>query len=305
MNDVPSAADDRAAYAGFCRRFAAYAIDYMLVAVISIVLRIAGTLIGTIGDGEFTLALLASYFFYCTLLESSPWQATVGKRALGLSVTNRRGQRIGLARAMARFIAKLLSVLTLFLGFLLVVVTKRRQALHDLIAGTLVIRDGTPHRAGWVVATVCAAGGVPVFGILATVSLVAWQEMTIRAQISEGLALANPYRAAIDAQWRNSPRDFTGLTSESLGAGLPVRGSYVEQIEVVSGMIQITYGARANGAVAGHVLSLVPALDSQRTLAWACGYGQPPPGFEVIFENPAGYTDIDERFVPSTCRAVR
>jgi hypothetical protein len=69
-------------------------------------------------------------------------------------------------------------------------------------------------------------------------------------------------------------------------------------------MIVITYGAAADEAVAGSVLAIVPALDSERALAWTCGYGQPPAGFEVVFENHPSYSDIDERFVPSACRAA-
>ena len=70
-------------------------------------------------------------------------------------------------------------------------------------------------------------------------------------------------------------------------------------------MIVITYGAEANDVVAGSVLTMIPALDSKRTLAWACGYGPPPAGFEAVFESHGGYTDIDERFIPSSCRAPR
>ena len=149
MNDVSVVPDDRAAYAGFWRRFAAHAIDYVIVLGCSLVLIVAAFVAGLVTDDSqerFTLLSLGSYFVYCVLLESSPWQATVGKRALGLKVTNRRGVRIGFLRAVVRFLAKLLSVATLLLGYLLVVVTKRRQALHDLIAGTLV-EHATPHGA--------------------------------------------------------------------------------------------------------------------------------------------------------------
>ena len=142
MNDVPGVPDDRAAFAGFWRRFAAYAIDYLRGAAgRHRSRRRRDPRPGLVEDGtqgRFTLWLLVGYFLYCALLESSPWQATVGKRVIGLKVSNRRGERIGFARAAARFVAKLLSVLTLFVGYLLIVVTKRRQALHDLIAGTLV-----------------------------------------------------------------------------------------------------------------------------------------------------------------------
>lgn len=305
MNNVPGVPDDRAAYAGFWRRFAAYAIDYLLVLIGTAVLGAAATLAGLAGDGaRLSLIALAGYFLYCTLLESSPWQATVGKRALGLKVMNRRGERIGFARAAARFVAKLLSVLTLCLGYLLIVVTRRRQALHDLIAGTLVAHDQTPRRPAWLVATLSAVACVPLFGVLAAIALPAYQDYAIRAQVSEGLALASGYRAAIETAWRNSPPDFADVTSDSIGAGLARSGRYVESIEVVSGMIVITYGGEANGTVTGSVLTIVPALDSNRALAWACGYGGPPDGFEVAFEGHAGYTDIDERYIPSRCRST-
>jgi len=112
-------------------------------------------------------------------------------------------------------------------------------------------------------------------------------------------------RAAIESGWRSSPGGFVDMTSDSLGAGLPQRGRYVEAIEVVSGMIVITYGGEASGAIAGRVLAIVPALDSQRALAWACGYGQPPAGFEIVYENPGSYSDIDQVYVPPACRSPR
>jgi uncharacterized RDD family membrane protein YckC len=303
VTQVPGAADDRAAYAGFWRRFAAYAIDYAVVLLGTAALGAAATVAGFGDDAaRLSLAALMGYFLYCTLLESSAWQATVGKRALGLKVTNARGERIGFARAAARFVAKVLSVLTLCLGYLLVLVTPRRQALHDLIAGTLVANDAESPRRAWVVsAAVC----VPVVFVVAGMALPSYRGHTIRAQVSEGLELASGYRTAIETAWRNMEGDFTNLSSDSLDRGLPQRGRYVESIEVVSGMIVVTFGAAADDAVAGRVLAIVPALDSERELAWACGYGHPPPGFEVVFENHPSYSDIEERFVPSACRSAR
>jgi uncharacterized RDD family membrane protein YckC len=300
---VPGAADDRAAYAGFWRRFAAYAIDYVVVLLGTAVLGAAATLAGLGDDGaRLSLAALIGYFLYCTLLESSAWQATLGKRALGLQVTNALGERIGFARAAARFVAKVLSVLTLCLGYLLVLVTPRRQALHDLIAGTLVVNDATAPRRAWVVsAAVC----VPIVFVVAGMALPSYRGYAIREQVGEGLELASGYRAAVETAWRNTEGDFADLSSDSLGHGLPQSGRYVESIEVVSGMIVITYGAGADDAVAGSVLAIVPALGPERALAWACGYGQPPAGFETVFENHASYSDVEERFVPASCRSAR
>jgi uncharacterized RDD family membrane protein YckC len=304
VSNVAGVADDRAAYGGFWRRFAAWAIDWSLILIGGAALRVVAELVGLGDRPQLTLVILAGYLLYCALLESSPWQATLGKRALGIKVTNRRGERIGFTRAAARFVAKLLSLLTMFLGFLLVLVTRRRQALHDLIAGTLVTLDATQRRPVWIVAPLAAVGAVPFVAVLGAIALPAWQDMTIRAQVSEGLLLADPHKAAIESAWRNSQRDFARVSSDSLGGDrLPDRGRYVESIEVVSGMIMITYGSEANDVLAGSVLTIVPAVDANGALGWACGYGPPPAGFEVAFENHGGYTTIDEHYVPSACRS--
>ena len=148
MNEhAPRVPDDRARYAGFWRRFAAYAIDYALIFVCSAAIAVVAALAGFLQEDtpQLSAIVLVGYFLYCALLESSSWQATIGKRVLGLKVTNRRGERIGFGRAAARFVAKLLSALTLFLGYLVMLFTQRRQALHDLIAGTLVANEAAPQ----------------------------------------------------------------------------------------------------------------------------------------------------------------
>jgi uncharacterized RDD family membrane protein YckC len=95
------------------------------------------------GDwGTFGLVLLSSWLItlvYTTALISSPRQATVGKMALGLIVTDEHGDRVTPARALARYLANLLNVLTIGIGYLMVIWTPRRQALHDRVAGTVVV----------------------------------------------------------------------------------------------------------------------------------------------------------------------
>jgi uncharacterized RDD family membrane protein YckC len=73
-------------------------------------------------------------------MESSGSQATVGKMMCGLRVTDTQGQRISFGRATGRYFAKILSALTLFIGYLMVGWTRQKRGLHDFIAGTLVIR---------------------------------------------------------------------------------------------------------------------------------------------------------------------
>ena len=72
--------------------------------------------------------------------ESSVYQATLGKMMLGLRVTDLHGKRISIGRAVGRYFAKILSAVILCIGFIMAAFTQKKQALHDLIAGTLVVR---------------------------------------------------------------------------------------------------------------------------------------------------------------------
>jgi uncharacterized RDD family membrane protein YckC len=82
---------------------------------------------------------LAINWLYFAVMESSGWQATLGKRALGMVVTNLAGNRISFGRATGRLFASFISGIPLMLGYLIQPFTAKRQALHDMISGTLVI----------------------------------------------------------------------------------------------------------------------------------------------------------------------
>jgi len=83
---------------------------------------------------------MLSWIYYASL-ESSAWQATLGKKILGLKVTDLAGNRISFGRASGRFFGKILSGMILGIGFLMAGFTERKQALHDILAGCLVLRQ--------------------------------------------------------------------------------------------------------------------------------------------------------------------
>jgi uncharacterized RDD family membrane protein YckC len=83
-------------------------------------------------------------WLYSALLVSSSWRATVGKRLFGIEVTDVQGRRISFSRATARHAARKLIIPTLTCGFFMMAATGKRQALHDVIAGTLVVRRHAP-----------------------------------------------------------------------------------------------------------------------------------------------------------------
>jgi len=122
-------------YAGFWLRFGAAIIDGILVGLVN------GVLQGFMGKGFWygLLSLLIGWLYY-TLMESSSHQATLGKKVLGLRVTGLNGQRISFGRATGRYFGKIISAILLFIGYIMAAFTSKKQALHDILAGTLVVK---------------------------------------------------------------------------------------------------------------------------------------------------------------------
>jgi len=143
-------------YGGFWLRFVAAVIDGILVGVviwpvslmIGVTIGLAGGAVSMPGIGvhivngvvSFVLSSCASWI-YEAAMESSSKQATVGKMALGLKVTDLEGRRISFPRATGRHFAKYVSGMILAIGYIMAGFTERKQALHDMIAGTLVVRS--------------------------------------------------------------------------------------------------------------------------------------------------------------------
>jgi uncharacterized RDD family membrane protein YckC len=98
------------------------------------------SLLGRNLQGTLLLIALGLAWFYAAGLESSRWQATIGKKWMGLKVTDMQGERLGFLHASGRHAAKYLSALPCFLGFVAALFNSRRLALHDRIAGTRVLR---------------------------------------------------------------------------------------------------------------------------------------------------------------------
>ena len=78
-------------------------------------------------------------WLYGALMESSRYQATLGKMVLGIVVTDMNGQRVSIARATGRHFGKWVSSLILGIGYLMIAFTEKKQGLHDIMAGCLVV----------------------------------------------------------------------------------------------------------------------------------------------------------------------
>ena len=143
-------------YGGFWIRVVAAIIDAVLlrvvVAPIGVIfggLGMAGMMAGLphrglrlFGGGLTFVLLLFGSWLYEAFMESSSYQATLGKMIFGMKVTDLNGNRISFERATGRHFAKWLSGMILGIGYIMVAFTERKQGLHDLLAGTLVRRPG-------------------------------------------------------------------------------------------------------------------------------------------------------------------
>jgi uncharacterized RDD family membrane protein YckC len=118
-------------YAGFWRRLGAYLIDLLILLIPLFILS-------RIGNGGQLLGLVAQWLYFA-YQESSEAQATIGKRALGIKVTDEAGDRISFGRATGRYFAKIISTIIILIGFIMIAFTRKKQGLHDMIAGTLVV----------------------------------------------------------------------------------------------------------------------------------------------------------------------
>jgi uncharacterized RDD family membrane protein YckC len=142
-------------YAGFWLRFVAYILDWILLTVVGVVVNLAlgleRPMFGahrSMPGPAFNLGLVSlqslmgwiTGWLYYSLMETSKFQGTLGKMALGLIVTDLSGQPITFGRATGRYFGKIISSLTFSIGYMMAGWTQQKQALHDMMAGCLVLR---------------------------------------------------------------------------------------------------------------------------------------------------------------------
>jgi len=150
-------------YGGFWIRFLAHLIDHAILGAVAAPLFLIMALPGIVRivheaersqerpSPELIVTILSSVFVYVALafvgqwlyealLTSSSWQGTIGKRVLHLKVVDEAGNRISFGRSTGRFFAKILSSMFFCIGFIMIGFTERKTGLHDMLAGTKVLR---------------------------------------------------------------------------------------------------------------------------------------------------------------------
>jgi len=154
-------------YAGFWLRFVAVIIDWIIISILQSVVIMpifamlgvgfastSGFDINSISE-EDAIGMAAAFMaaasaamtisfvirtLYFTLMESSKYQATLGKMALGLKVTDMNGNKLDFVKALLRQLGKIISGMIMLIGYIMAGLTEKKQALHDILAGALVVK---------------------------------------------------------------------------------------------------------------------------------------------------------------------
>ncbi|GAB3731475.1 hypothetical protein GCM10028794_07720 [Silanimonas algicola] len=279
--------------AGFWKRLAAFMIDGAILmvatyAIVFLMLIIVGAGVGGImtlfeasatgqpPSGNLLVVFLVGFYVlpfimrwaYFTFFTSSAWQGTPGKRAVGIKVVDLDGGKLGTGRAMSRWFAAALSYLTLYVGFLMAAFTDRKMALHDMVASTRVVDRWayTDHperqQRGLGGCAIAALVGMGLFflvffaGVMAAISLPAYQDYTERAKIAQVVSEGRGMTVAIDEFLLATDR--CPATLEEAGLVAPssplVQSTDIGEIDVGQCSLRFTLGGAQAGPFDGEYL---------------------------------------------------
>lgn len=304
-------------YAGFWRRWAALFIDqlilglafYFVVFVLIVVATVGGWMNLEALDSEHPsptlilayIGLMLLYYAaagtYYILSESSGHQATLGKRAVGIKVVGLHGQRLQPGQAAGRWFAASLSYLSLYIGFAMAGLTERKQALHDMVASTLVVdrwaytdfperqQRGLGGCAVVAIAGVVIMIGIVVIGILAAIALPAYNTYRQRAGIGQVVAETTGLRSkALEYHMQNqrcADDAAVGIDDNGQVAGaMHIARAQAGSFEGGNCGLEVTLGGFNDAKLDGHKLWW--EITPDRT--WKCS------------------SDIEDDRLPANCR---
>ncbi len=145
---------------------------------------------------------------------------------------------------------------------------------------------------------------VAIIGILAAIAIPAYQNYTIRSQVTEGLSLADGWKTSVAEFYAQNGTFPSGWTSSGSSTTIVATGSttgkYVSGLTIgAGGQIQITYGNLANAKITGYVLDITPGLSANNDVVWVCGKGATPTGVPSL--QAADATTVSVQYLPAAC----
>lgn len=144
---------------------------------------------------------------------------------------------------------------------------------------------------------------VAIIGILAAIAIPAYQDYTIRAQVTEGMNLAAAAKAAVAETYLNTGVAPVGRTEAGMSnAPADTQGKYVQSVAVTNGEIVITYGNDAHANINGLLLYLTPHLSADQSVIWECGMAGAPAGAAGPMGATVAGTSVPVQYLPAACR---
>lgn len=141
---------------------------------------------------------------------------------------------------------------------------------------------------------------VAIIGILAAIAIPAYQDYTIRSQVTEGLNLAGAAKAAVAETYAQTGTWPTNNVSAGLDVAANITGKYVTSVGITSGVITITYGKQANNNINASTLIITPGTSPNQDVAWICGDHATPANITAATTPAAG--NLLQKYRPQVCR---
>lgn len=149
---------------------------------------------------------------------------------------------------------------------------------------------------------------VAIIGILAAIAIPAYQDYTIRAQVSEGISMAAGAKVPVVDEFLQSGRPPANRVQAGMTANATdTRGKYVQSVNVNLGTVVITFGFDANATISNQTIALVPYETPENSVVWRCGHAPAPSGLSVMgtvagTPSPVVTSTVPARYMPSSCR---
>lgn len=186
-------------YASFLKRTGAYLVDSIIYGIIVLAIYFviflcfgAEHALSVVSGGWGSIIGAIVFVLYYACQEASAKQATIGKIIFGLKVTDLNGQPLSFGRALCRMLGFYVSMLILYIGFLMCLWTEKKQCLHDMMAGCLIVDEKPNEKQGCAIALIICLFILPfVFGMLAAIALPQYQRAMQRAQSHAKARVAN------------------------------------------------------------------------------------------------------------------